>query len=97
MLTQTCDHLGIVEKTEGPSSSLSVLGIKIDTIVMELQLPGEKMKRLRMLFSVRQGRQSGQWKDLESLVGMMKHASKVMCPGRIFLRRMYDLLAKTDM
>lgn len=98
VLIQTCDHLGVLiasEKTEGPASSLTVLGIEIDTLVMELRLPAEKMERLRTLLSVWQGRRSGQRRDLESLVGMLQHASKVVRPGRIFLRRMYDVLAQT--
>ena len=98
MLIQTCDHLGVIiapEKTEGPASSLTVLGIEIDTMVMELRLPGEKTERLRTLLLVWHGRRSGQRRDLESVVGMLQHASKVVRPGRIFLRRMYDVLAQT--
>ena len=34
-------------------------------------------------------------KELESLVGLMQPASKVVCPGQIFLRRLYKLLAVT--
>ena len=34
-------------------------------------------------------------KELESLVGLLNHACKVVHPGRSFLRRMIDLLAAT--
>ena len=88
MLTQTCNHLGVViapKKIKGPSFSVTVLGIEIDTMAMELRLPRDKIERLRMLLLVWQGRRSGQQRDLESLVGMLQHASKVVCPGRVFL------------
>ena len=41
------------------------------------------------------GKKVGSRKELESLVGLMQHTSKVVRPGRIFLRRLYNLLAVT--
>jgi len=43
---QVCDMLGVplaLEKVEGPSTSLSFLGITLDTINMEARLPPEKL------------------------------------------------------
>lgn len=49
-LLQTCDNLGMPithEKTEGPSTRLTILGIEFDTETMEL--PAEKIERLTSL------------------------------------------------
>jgi len=98
-LSQTCSELGVIlanEKTEGPATCLTVLGIEIDSAAMELRLPADKLTRLAGLLEAWHGRKAGIRRDLESLVGMLQHASKVVRPGRIFLRRIYDLLAATN-
>ena len=95
-LSQTCSELGVIlakEKTEGPATCLTVLGIKV---AMELRLPPEKLTQLVGLLEAWHGRKTSIRHDLESLVGMLQHASKVVHPGRIFLRRIYDILAATS-
>ena len=97
-LTQTCDILGVPiahEKTEGPATPLTVLGIELDTAAMEMRLPSEKLERLSTLLKYWRGRKAGSRKDLESLARMLQHACNVVRPGRIFLRRVYELLART--
>ena len=98
-LIQTCASLGLIvadEKTEGPSTCLTVLGIEFDTVAMELRLPREKLSRLHSLLHIWHGKKSGTRRDLESLAGTLQHASKVVQPGRIFIRRIYNLLAQTS-
>ena len=44
-----CQHMGIplaVEKVEGPSTSLTFLGIILDTVKMEARLPLDKLQRI---------------------------------------------------
>ena len=98
LLMQTCSNLGVAmasEKTEGPCTRLTVLGIQVDTLAMTLSLPHEKLRRLHDLLGSWRGRRAGSRRDLESLVGMLQDASRVVRPGRIFLRRIYNLLAQT--
>ena len=83
------------EKSEGPAPCLTVLGIDINSRAMELRLPPDKLQCLLQLLCDWRGKKVGSQKKLESLVGLMQHASKVVRPGRIFLRRLYDLLAVT--
>lgn len=83
------------EKSEGPAPCLTVLGIEIDSKAMELRLTPDKLQRLLQLLRDWRGKKVGLRKELESLVGLMQHASKVVCPGRIFLRHLYNLLAVT--
>ena len=99
LLLQSCADLGVVvaeEKTEGPATYLTVLGIEIDTVAMELRLPQDKLSRLSEALRSWRGRRSGKRRDLESLVGLLQHASQVVQHGRIFLRRLYNLLAQTN-
>ena len=97
-LTQTCDILGMPiahEEMEGPATRLTVLGIELDTAAMEMRLPSEKLERLSTLLKYWRGRKAGSRKDLESLARMLQHACNVVRPGRTFLRRVYELLART--
>ena len=98
LLMKTCSDLGVLvaeDKTEGPATCLTVLGVEIDTLAMELRLPQEKLDRLNGVLAEWRGKRSGKRRDLESLVGLLQHASQVVRPGRIFLRRLYNLLAQT--
>ena len=86
-------HIPIAEeKLEGPTTRLTFLGIEIDTTALVLRLPREKLRDLKLLVEEWLGKKFSLVKDLQSLVGKLQHASKVVHPGRTFLRRMFDLL-----
>ena len=90
-----CTRLGVPlaqHKTEGPATRITFLGITIDTQAGQLSLPDEKLERLRSLLVSWGDRKVCTKKELESLVGILNHACKVIRPGRSFLRRMFDLL-----
>ena len=93
-----CSDLGIplaAHKCEGPSTCVTFLGIVIDTATGELRLPLEKLIHHRSLLSEWGGRKACSRRELESLIGYLNHACKVIGPGRSFLRRMIDLLLGT--
>ncbi len=95
ILTRKCDRLGVpiaAHKTEGPSTVVSFLGITIDTAKGELRLPEDKLSRLRDLLEEWRSKKCCTRKELESLIGLLNHACKVIRAGRSFLRRMIDLL-----
>lgn len=83
------------DKSEGTAPCLTVLGIEINSKAMELHLPPDKLQRLLQLLCDWRGKKVGSQKELKSLVGLMQHASKVVRPGQIFLRCLYNLLAVT--
>ena len=99
-LDHLCATLGVPvaeHKCDGPTTRLIFLGIEIDTQVWELRLPSEKLCHLQALLAT-----WGDWKtcsrrELESLVGLLNHACKVVRSGRSFLRRMIDLLHTVSM
>ena len=84
LLMQTCSNLGASENTEGPCTCLTVLEIQVDTLTMTLSLPYEKLQMLHDLLGSWRGRCSGIRRDLESLAGMLKDASRVVRPGHSF-------------
>ena len=78
-------------KTQGPSQVLEFLGILLDTINMKASLPPEKIERLHAIFEQFQHRRSCTLKKLQSLIGTLNFACKVVPPGRPFLQRIIAL------
>jgi len=92
-----CQHLGIplaVEKVEGPSNSLTFLGIVLDTVKMEARLPLDKLQRIRLQVSSWLDKKKAKKRQILSLVGLLQHATKVVKPGRTFVARMYRAAAR---
>ena len=102
----TCEEVGLPvapEKTEGPTSCLTFLGIVIDTQTNQLRLPQEKLENLhstisRWMYSgkTQTPRHSGTKRDLLSLIGLLNYAAKVVRPGRAFLRGLIDVAGTVD-
>ena len=81
-------------KSEGPASSLTFLGIGIDTVHFQLSLPAEKLQRLQTLLRQWLPRRACTRKELDSLIGHLSHAATVIRPGRIFLRSLFSLMSR---
>ena len=97
VFTQVCEELGIplaIEKVEGPSTSLTFLGILIDTHRMEVRLPEDKLQRIYQELSTWLHRKTATKREILSLVGLLQHATKVVRSGRTFVARMYQTAAK---
>ncbi len=82
------------EKVQGPATTLTILGIELDTVLKQARLPPEKLtalleelSRFSSLYSC-QGRCTK--RQLLSLIGKLAFACKVIPAGRIFLRRLLD-------
>ena len=96
LLSEECTCLGAAladEKSEGPTTLLPFLGIEIDTVEATLRLPPEKLQRLQRMTAEWQHRKSCKKRELESLIGVLQYACKVIRPGRSFLRHMIALLS----
>ena len=78
------------EKTEGPTTNLTFLGIELDSVEMVARLPENKMADLRSLLHNFRGRRSCRLRELQHLLGKLNFASRVVVPGRTFMRRLYD-------
>ena len=80
------------EKLEGPSTRLTFLGIELDTALMVRRLPSDKLHELKGVVAEWLGKKTCRRQELQSLVGKLQHACKVVRPGRTFLSRMFVLL-----
>ena len=90
-----CSRLGIPiapEKVEGPSTTLTFLGIELDSLSWEARLPKEKLFRIHSMVQEWSGRKSCKRKELESLLGYLQDAARVVHAGKTFTRRIIDLL-----
>ena len=98
ILGQTCTQLRVpmaANKSEGPVTSLVFLGIVIDTVAGELHLLDDKLQHLRPLLQRWGSKRACCCRELESLIGILNHACKVVRPGRSFLRRLINSLHQT--
>ena len=95
VLLECFDRLGVPvaeQKLEGPTTTLTFLGIELNTEQMIRRLPPKKLKELKELVGEWLPKKACRISDLQSLAGKLQHASKVVRPGRTFLRRMFELL-----
>ena len=95
MTINLADRLGLpveLSKVEGPATTLTFLGVEIDTVNGELRLPKEKLLCLKgvvcELWS--SSRKSATKHQLDVLVGLLSDAAKVVPAGRPFLRNLID-------
>ncbi len=82
-------------KLEGPATCLGFLGFEIDSEVMAIRLPPEKLAKTLELLRQWQGRKACTRKELESIVGKLSHAARVVVPGRTFIRGLLGLIRGT--
>ena len=90
-----CHRLGLPsapQKVAGPSTSIVFLGILINLARQEIRLPEEKLARLRLELRAWGNRRSASKRQLQSLIGLLNHAAKVVRPGRPFLRTLIDTM-----
>ena len=90
-----CTELGLPttpHKWEGPSTTISFLGIEIDSVKQELQLPQQKLGCLQATIKEWEARCSATKRQLQSLIGQLNHAAAVVKPGRKFLRQLIDTM-----
>ena len=89
-----CELLGVPlasDKCQGPCTQLDYLGFSLDTTLMTVSLPQDKLTRLSDLLASWSSRKVCTKHDLDSLIGQLQHASAIIKPGRSFLRRMIIL------
>ena len=78
-------------KTEGPSQIIQFMGIILDSGKMEGRLPEDKVERIKSALSTFQSQRSTTLQELQSLIGTLNFACKVIPPGRPFLQRIIHL------
>ena len=78
-------------KTVLPATSVVLHGILVDTSRMEISLPPDKVEQAKSAVHAMCQRRKVQLRTLQSLIGVLNFACRVVVPGRAFLRRLIDL------
>ena len=89
-----CDKINApiqMSKVEGPSTTLTFLGIQLDTVTMEASITPEKKLDLLHELHWMTHKDSCTKKELLSVIGKLSFCCKVLPAGSTFLRRMIDL------
>ena len=92
--TTLCDDLAIPlapHKTEGPDTTLTFLGIELDTLAMQARLPKDKLQTYTQSIANTIADPSLTLRQLRSIIGQLQFATKVIPAGRPFLRRLHNL------
>ncbi len=89
MMDELARLLGVTlhpTKRDGPAQIIVFLGLGIDTVAMRIFLPADRKAKVRAACQrvLSAGRAS--LKQLQSLVGLLLHASQVVQPGRLMTR-----------
>ena len=95
VIRESCKELGVplaAEKSEGPATCITFLGIQVDSWAGVLRLPSDKLQRLQQALRSWGSKKSCTRRELESLIGYLQHACRVIRPRRSFMRRMINLL-----
>ena len=90
-----CTDIGVplaAEKTFGPDQILEFLGILLDTLRMQASLPEEKIEKCKneICKLLPKKVKKVKVKQLQSVIGLLNFACRVVSPGRAFLRRLID-------
>ena len=91
------DELGVpisMKKLEGPSTSMLFLGILFDSMSMTIRLDDEKLASVHAELALWNDRHSASKEEVQSIIGVLSFAAKVVPTGRTFLRRMIDHLKR---
>ena len=81
LILEVCEWLGVPlksSKIEGPATTLTFLGIQIDTVAMEIRLPQDKLSHLMTMLTEWKTRKRCTKRELLSLIGKLNHAANVV-------------------
>ena len=81
-------------KLVAPTTDLTFLGVRINSLTMELALPPPKLNEIRCLVATFLNKRHATRRQLQSLAGKLNFAARVVRGGRVFLRRILDAIAK---
>ena len=91
-----CNEFGVPlaeEKTIGPCSVLTFLGLDIDTNNMLVRIPAEKLQKLQHALIDLFKKKKTTLKELQSVVGLLCFCSRAIPSARAFIRRFYDAMS----
>lgn len=78
-------------KTVQPSTTVILHGIEVDTLELQIRLPQDKLQAAKSKVDDMYRRKKVKLQELQSLIGTLNFACRVIVAGRTFLRRLIDL------
>ena len=81
------------DKVHGPTTTLTFLGIELDSECMELRLPAEKVESFCELIDSFSVRTRASLRQMQELAGKINWATQVVRAGRLYLRRLFEAIA----
>lgn len=81
------------DKTEGPATVVKFLGIVLDSVAMECRLPLDKVQDLLAVVGQVRRSKKVQLRQVQSLLGKLNFACRIIPMGRIFCRRLAQATA----
>ena len=93
----TCTSLGIpvaMDKLEGPSTTLTFLGLELDSVAQEIRLPQPKRDAILEELHTWSSQRYTTKRKLLSLIGLLNFAARAVPAGRLFIRRLITLSTK---
>ena len=89
-----CMKLGIPvaeEKTVWPTTVMVFLGLELDSLLMQVRIPHDKIEQLiGIIKTVLAHKQSVTLKEMQSLLGSLNFVCRAVAPGRPFCRRLIN-------
>jgi hypothetical protein len=80
-----------MEKSKGPATCLTVLGIEVDSSLQQLRLPLTKLQDITSLTKSWLGKRSATKRELLSFIGKLSFAARIVPAGRLFSPRLIHL------
>ena len=93
---QVCDELGLSvnHSKDAIGTKADFVGIEFDSILMQARLPADKLDKVKSIAQGLLKRPTIPYWELESAVGFLSFAAKIVVPGRAFLRRLFDAIRR---
>ena len=80
------------DKTEGPTTKLSFLGLELDSEEMTIRIPMGKIEEIRQKIVSMLARKKCTLREMQSLIGSLNFACRAVVPGRPFCRRLINAI-----
>ena len=96
---RVCVSLGIpvaLDKLEGPTTSITFLGLELDSNRQEIRLPQTKIRQIMAELDRWSSNHKNTKRKLLSLIGVLSFAARAVPAGRLFLRRLINLSTKVQ-
>ena len=88
-----CNCLGVPianDKTVWPTTVLVFLGLELDSMLLQVRIPTDKIKQIVTLIEEILNKKSITLKTMQSIIGLLNFMCRAIVPGRPFCRRLIN-------